>query len=661
MAALLVWGVVIGGGVTARGQFVPQAAESSERANTRPDVALAEGILSDDMLRDPSDAAAWFRVVLSSEGATAGQKQEATWRLARCLRRLNRPDAARPLLESLAGEDSLPEEIRAQVRSELAAMPLVAPSRLMPADTLIYIEIPNPGRTIERWIDVLRRAGMESAARRTLALLLRERGALEIGALLNESMQEELKKVAGLGIGWHNFRVETVEGRRALAADVLFVLYTGQSATAANLLRGVVVALLVPETTIEGVGFFASAGPRAEFRYAMADGLFVACTDARGGADAVLRHDGRRRGPTLHALPAFKSRPTTLAPGGEPLVFVDWPRLLAEIVKLQPDDSRAEFESLVELFGLHRVGPLFASLTATDDRVDFDLSISAPADGGTLMRLFRTPPLDPTWLSWAPRSAAFSVVTAVTPGDRRWLDFERFTLEADRLFGRQSAGGRVAGEPLAAARLVERISGLKIADDLLAPVRGAALVWLAGVGEDSADGFPPFVLSVEVDEPEAWVRRLERGLRQFLYGDTPEAAQPPKVVLDTPVGRVETVTVLSTGLAWQIRGRRVSLATSAASLVRYLAAPAREAPARGAATPVESKSITMRADVLLRRQLPAEALSAARTSLAPMEITTVEDEERIRIRARQPGAAQLLLLLSEWAQTSRPADDAATP
>lgn len=602
-----------------------------------PEVALAQGILYDEVLRDPQEAAASFRQVLGSESALPAQRQEATWRLARCLRRLNRPDAARPLLQSLLRDESLPPEVRRRAEAELAAAPLVAPARLMPADTLVYLEIPRPGRTVAQWSGVLQRAGLDEQVRRFVALALQEQDAPEVGALLNRSMQEELDRIEGVAIGWHNFRIEQAEGRRALVSDVLLVLYTGQSVVATSLFRSVI-ARLELQTTVEGVGFFARGGRKREFLYTSDEGLFIGCTDPRAGTDARQRHAGQRRGPTLYGSAAFKLRPVSGQPTGDPYLFVNVPPLLDLVTRLQPDERRGEFEALLDLLSVRAVGPLLATLRVTDDRLELDAGVQISGTRGLLLRLWRSPPLDPGWASWIPETAALGVVSSLTPADRRWLDLERFMDQAAQVFG-EAPPPRTAQEPLAIARLLERASGIRIADDLLISVRGAALVWLAGVGDDGVEGFPPFVLNIDVDDPAAWMRRFELGLRQFLYGQVTDAALP-KVVLDTPAGRIESVSVLTAGVAWHVRGRRICLSTSAAAIERYLSAPAPGGlPTDFAGA---SKLASLRLDVLLARYLGNPGLAESAPGLPPLQVATLEDDDEMRIHAVQRRASGLV-------------------
>ncbi|MBK8916187.1 MAG: tetratricopeptide repeat protein [Phycisphaerales bacterium] len=633
---VLVLALTLGPG-PAFAQFVPQPPDPPARQSD-PAVALAEGIFADDVLRDPAEAAAWFRNVIAADTASPPQRQEAAWRLARCLRRMNRPDAARPMLESLLRDATLPERLRLLAREELAAMPLVAPARLMPADTLFYLEIPHPGETIAQWSAVLRRAGLETQMRRILALALRERGALEVGALFSEAMEDDLRKIDALGIGWHNFRVEEVNGAPAIRFDNLLVLHTGQSATAASILRGVVVALLVPETSVEGIGFFAPAGPDAEFRYAMTEGLFVACTDARTGADAVLRHNGGRRGPTLYASTGYKSRPKAPGNPGDAFLFADTARLVALAERVQPGTDGSSFLALSTLLGLRELGPLFATLGAQADRLVLDVSVSTPRDG-LLLRLLRTPaPInDPGWST--PRGAALAVSSLLEPADRRWLDFERLLLEAGRLFGTPD------GEPLAAARLIERGSGLRLADDVFAPLSGGSLVWMAGVGEDRSEGFPPFVLTFDLPDPGGWVRRIERGMQRLFFGEGGETPLA-RTAYETPVGRIETISVLGVGVAWQVQGRRVTISTSAAAVVQALAAPrVTLRPTRWG--PIPNKWITLRLDVLAQRAL--RGAPDADSDMPALEVMTWETDDRMRIRMEQEQVSRLVAMLaSAW-------------
>ena len=106
---------------------------------------LAEAVYIDEFLRDPEQAAVGYEQVRDDARASARQRQQAIWRLARCMRRTGRAGGARVLLNNLLLDEGLSEAVRQAAERELTLIPRAEPSRLMPADSLVYVEVPQPG------------------------------------------------------------------------------------------------------------------------------------------------------------------------------------------------------------------------------------------------------------------------------------------------------------------------------------------------------------------------------------------------------------------------------------------------------------------------------------------------------------------------------------
>lgn len=624
--------------------LLPKRVSPTPRAPVTPEVALSNGVFQDDVLRDPLRASEWYRLIISDSGARPHLRQEAMWRLARSVRRQGRPDEARALLSDLLRDATLPPEIRAFAEAELAAMPVVEPARLMPANTLVYFELADPARFAEQVRALLRAAGLDDPVRRELVYTLLSRGGVDLSAFLNEPQPAEVGRLEGVGIGFYNCRFEEVEGRRVLSADVLLVLYTGQNVAGGGVLQGLALTLLVPEGAVAGIGFFSPAGrPKLDLRYAFDRGLFVACSDATGGADAVLRHRGELRDSVLFSNTGFRRRPFVARRSAAPMLFVDWPRLVGLMVDSVPSGQREELTLAIDALGLRELGPLFATLSIEGDRVELSVSAHVAAPGGSLYKLLRTDLLDARWLSYVPDSAALGIVTALDPGEQRWRDFERLLIESNRA-GRVEPlpppSTRPLADPLAGIRAFEQRAALRVADDVCRPLRGATLVWLGpAAAGDAITNVARWILVLHMEQADLWLRRIELGLRKFLFGPGAEA-ELPSTVVNTAHGDVFTFPVPGTGVgpAWQVRGEHVVIAYGVDPLVEYLGSlDGGTHAAIASGTTSENKLGLLRLDRLVQAALgPGAGVSAE--GGVPMVVRTYEGDDRFRIVMQQSDA-----------------------
>jgi len=544
------------------------------------DTALAEGIYTDEILRDPAAAVVYFRRVIGDTQSTAEQRHAAGWRLARCLRRLHRPDSARAVLGDLLRDPTLTEEIRVLARGELAAMPLVEPARLMPTDTLVYAEFAEPGWTLEQLVLILRRAGLADRAQQQLLDVIRHTTTIELSGFLNEALRDQLKEIEGIGVGWHNVHFRVIDGHFRPTADVLIVVHTGRSGATAAVVPGILTALLRPEQEVDGVLFYALPGARPSLRLALAEGLLVACTDVTAGAAAVQRYraatDGLGAPPrSFHNDLTFRRHFTMLRQAGAAALYVDAPRLLDTLRSDLPAGVREDWDMAADALALREFGPLVASLSLPGDRLEAEFSLSLNSESCLPYRAWRTPPLDQRWYDWLPANAAAGCVLGFGSGDRRWRDIERLLLEIERL--RQLWPAAVPEQRAAAGHWVSRLRALEqetrlsIADDVCRSVRGLALTWLLSDEEAADFSLRRWALMLEVDQAEPWLRRIERGLRLWLFGNLADAPMPT-VHVDTAIGAVDLLAIPGTryGVAWQPEGNAIAAALSTEALTDYV-------------------------------------------------------------------------------------------
>jgi len=616
---------------------------------------LADAVYVDEFLQDTSRAAQQYAAVLAHPDATDGERQQATWRLARCQRRLDRPAEARRLLTTLLLETGLPADVRASAERELTLIPRAAPARLMPPDTLVYLEAPQPGVLLERVVAVLRQAGLDHAAAEIVLALLPRVGELELRGFWNAAVQTELAKLDALGVGWRDFQFAPGDAGFEAGSELLLVLYTGGSVATAGVLDGVSSSLFAPQLQFGAVRFFAAEGLRHGPHFAVADGLFVMCTNADDGVAAIQRHHGEALPAPLHAGTRFKRRPPGWPPAAAVSFYVDWQALAERMLAAAPVTEHAAHEASADLLGLRRIGPLWAAVTVREDRLVAELVADTDAAGHPLLRLTQTPPLDPRWLRWIPAEAWFAAATAWSPGAERWRNIEAFltqSAQVTQLSTPPVSTQPAPPDPLAGLRDFEQRAGLRIAEDLAGPVRGAVLIGLPASG-DGRTGLR-WALVVAVDQPERWVRQVEQGVGRWLLGDA-AGARLPAVATQTPHGSVYLLSVPGTpfGLAWQIDAGRVIIAPGVDGVTAY-----RAAAARGT---LEPPSDLAELSKLVVARVPALLGADPSSALPPMIVRTYERQERTRVVAEQPALAATLRALATELLPEAVADTAPAP
>ncbi len=634
------------------GSAVPLAGQSRPTIDSAAtDITLAEAQFTEHILRDPAAAAELYSRIIDNPRATVDARRTATVHKARCLRLLNRPDAAGSLLTELLTAPDLSAAHRDAAQAESLRLPAVEPSRLMPDDTLVYVEARNPGRTLDDVVDLLARAELADTARLRLIEWLRRAFLTDFGKLLNREVLRELQKIEAVGLGLHNVDFEEVDGRPTLRADALFLLYTGQSDATAGVLRWVVTGLLTPNAAFDGVQFYTPGSVAPNFYVAFTDRLLVICSDVRAGADAVLRYLGKRRGETLYGTSAYQRRPARTRAGNAMLLYANWPLLVDLAVKQAPESRREDFDIIADMLSLRQIGPIFGTLRLDGDRAELELAASVQSEDALLYRLVNAPGLEPAWRDWVPVSALFGMVSGFTPGERRWRDFESLLAELARAQRSATDAEQPAtsADPLSGIREFEDGAKLSIAEDLCRSINGIGIVLLESRREPGVFGSAGLVLVLDVDQADAWRRRIEQGLRRWLYGSLSDSPLPTTAV-ETPVGSVEVLAIPRTrlGIAWQVRGRRVVLAFSVETLVDYLTL----VPADGGARPgsanlaPESKFISVRTDALLAyffKEFRAPPLAgAADAPRSTLRIRTFEQEARFRVLLEQDGLADVL-------------------
>ena len=123
-------------------------------------------------------------------------------------------EAAAALYAQLAEGSDTPAAVRDTARRELdrcrAALLTADPARLMPAETLAYVEVRNTGGQIERLVEMLGLLGSPTASGQQPAadaIVPMGRPELAIPRLkISPALLREIKKVGGIAVGLTGFQ-----------------------------------------------------------------------------------------------------------------------------------------------------------------------------------------------------------------------------------------------------------------------------------------------------------------------------------------------------------------------------------------------------------------------------------------------------------------------
>ena len=223
---------------------------------------LQEGIFAQEIESDAAKAIDLYGKVIVDEQATDTFKAQAMLRQGQCYIQLDQDDQAALVLNHLL--KTYPNQTQAidQAKALLKDLVTIDPASVMPANTLAYVEIGNPGKQIETLLNMLQGTPLEASLQNTPsgpghAGPQNIEGIIQ--ALRNPIMISEFKKIRGLAMGVTGF---PVDGPPPFVA----VLFPGQS----DALRGLLTVGLQmagqPMTSINGLqAYQIEGGPAAAF------------------------------------------------------------------------------------------------------------------------------------------------------------------------------------------------------------------------------------------------------------------------------------------------------------------------------------------------------------------------------------------------------------
>ncbi|MGA2092602.1 MAG: sugar-binding protein [Sedimentisphaerales bacterium] len=207
---------------------------------------LQQGLYAEEVEGNIDSAIKSYQQVIDNKSAPRNHTAQALYRQGMCYLKTGNEQAARAALEKLVVEYADQNDIVEKARPSIEDLMNFDPASLMPADTLVYVELGSPGKQVETMLDMLKGTPYENPLAAVGGKQTGQKNAGDfVGALLNPSMLAEFKKIRGSAIG--------VTGIAQNHPPMIAVLYPGKS----DALRGIIMAALNmaggPDEPIEGM------------------------------------------------------------------------------------------------------------------------------------------------------------------------------------------------------------------------------------------------------------------------------------------------------------------------------------------------------------------------------------------------------------------------
>jgi tetratricopeptide (TPR) repeat protein len=229
---------------------------------------LQQGLYAEEVEGNIDSAIKSYQQVIDNKSAPRNHVAQALYRQGMCYLKTGDEQSARAALEKLVTEYADQNEIVEKARPSLEDLMNFDPAALMPANTLIYVELGSPGKQVETILNMLKGTPYENPLAAVGGKQAGQKTAGDIvGALLNPSMLAEFKKIRGGAVGItgtsqgnppnvtlaYNVNVDGIPGISQKNPPMIAVLYPGKS----DALRGIIMAALNmaggPDEPIEGM------------------------------------------------------------------------------------------------------------------------------------------------------------------------------------------------------------------------------------------------------------------------------------------------------------------------------------------------------------------------------------------------------------------------
>jgi tetratricopeptide (TPR) repeat protein len=198
-------------------------------------VLLQEGIYQEETLGNFEKAIDIYQQIIEADKSNRQSVAQALYRQGMCYLKKQDTSNARVSLKKLISKYPEQTDLIDKAMPVLRGLYDYDPATLMPADTLLYIEIGNPGQQIETILNMLKGTPFADPT----ALMrgpgmpqqdMPQGGMMGPAAFMNEGMMNEFKKVRGFAVGITEFSQNN--------PPLVMVLYPGESDALKGMITG---------------------------------------------------------------------------------------------------------------------------------------------------------------------------------------------------------------------------------------------------------------------------------------------------------------------------------------------------------------------------------------------------------------------------------------
>jgi len=213
-------------------------------------VLLQEGIYQEETLGNFEQAIDIYQQIIEADKSNRQSVAQALYRQGMCYLKQQDTSNARVSLKKLISKYPEQTDLIDKAMPVLRGLYDYDPATLMPADTLLYIEIGNPGQQIETILNMLKGTPFADPT----ALMrgpgmpqpeMPQGGMMGPAAFMNEGMMNEFKKVRGYAVGITEFSQNN--------PPLVMVLYPGESDALKGIITGMLGMFAKPVDPIEGM------------------------------------------------------------------------------------------------------------------------------------------------------------------------------------------------------------------------------------------------------------------------------------------------------------------------------------------------------------------------------------------------------------------------
>jgi hypothetical protein len=271
---------------------------------------LEKGVYQEEVAGNLSGAIKLYQQIISDVESSRPAVAEALYRKAACHQRLGEQDPARATLRQLIARYPDQIELVKRAHEMLDEQLRLDPATVMPPQTMVYIEIGDPGRQVQVLAAMLAgtpyanplAALQPSSAPAGTAPAAGQKSSRDMArALFNPSMITEFEKVRGLAIGFGGLE----ERGGSQLTRFVAVLQPGES----DALRGLIQAMIgmagEPMQPIEGMTAVTLQGQAA---CAYDDNVFLFACPPEEIIPCVRRYKGLDQGTSLASDPTFRAQ-----------------------------------------------------------------------------------------------------------------------------------------------------------------------------------------------------------------------------------------------------------------------------------------------------------------------------------------------------------------